>query len=232
MFLTRLESDPSANLRKLPLYCAKLFSKQREELISVVTNKADEEINERVVALEDLRDRLEKLPANSPEKSLTDNEVQKLYELITDEDEFPIVVYPEQFTVEEITHEKDHEDSTYKSKIKNDIEQNDAALRAKAALLIVDFGQNSNKYKELKNCLVTAITGILGNMLGEPDHLFLKEIKSDGKKAEPVPSQYFKTFVEALYFINKNAAEHFINIFNIDINSFSFERRNRKPIAS
>ncbi len=230
MLLTRLELDPLANIRKLPFYCAKLGSKQREELIYLVINKnsTEENINERISALYALRDRLEKSPDNSPQKSLTDKEVQKLYHLITDEAEFPIVIYPDEFTVEEITHEKNHEDSTYKLKITKDIEQNDALLRAEAALLIVDFGQNTKKYNELKHRLATAITAILGNMLGEPHDLFLKELEREGNQTEQIPSMYFTNFVEALYFIDKKAAEHFIKIFNININDFNLERRNKK----
>lgn len=227
MFLTRLEPDHTTNLKKLPLYRANLSSKKREELINIAIYKAEEEINERVTALYTLRDILQKPPDGPPEKSLTDEEVQKLYELIIDEAEFPIVVYPDEFTVEEITHEQNHEDAKYKSEVKNGIEENDALLRAEAALLIVDFGQGTKKYKALKHRLVIAITAILGNMLAESDHLFLKEIKK-ADRVESNPSSYFKSFVEALYFIDEKAAEHFIKIFNININEFSIERRKRK----
>ena len=228
MFLTRLEPDPLASVTRLSLYSAELSSKQREELINIAINKAEEEVNERVAALYMLKERLEKLSNSSTEKSLTDKEVQELYELITDEAEFPIVVYPEQFTVEEITHEKDHEDSTYKSKIQKAVEQNDALLRAIAALLIVDFGQNTKKYKALKPYLTTAITAILGNMLGEPNSLFLKEFKNGTNEVESVPSRYFKAFVEALYFIDQKAAAPFIKIFSININDFDLQRREEK----
>ncbi len=222
MILARLEPNHPANVQKLRLYHSSLGPRNREELVNIAIKKdTDEEINERICALLELRDRLEKLPASSHEKSLTDEEVQKLYTLITDEAEFPIVVYTEEFTVEEVTHEKGHEDAEYKSKIKKDIEENDALLRAEAALLIVDFGQGTKKYNELKHRLVTAITGILGNMLGEPDHLFLKE---------QVPSTYLKQFVEALYFIDINVAEPFMKIFNMNTNEFSLQRR--KVIAS
>ena len=232
MLRVRLEPDYSAKLKQLKFYSENHKSKKRDELIYIAINNnpTEENINERISALLELRNRLTNLPDGSSHKSLTDKEVQKLYHLITDEAEFPIVVYPDEFTVEEITHEKDHEDSKYKSKIKKDIEENDALLRAEAALLIVDFGQSTKKYQALKHRLATSITGILGNMVGEPDHLFLKETKKDGTNVEPVPSSYFKTFVEALYFIDKNAAEHFITMFNINTNEFSLQRR--KAIAS
>src|SRR3989338_5543314 len=215
--LTRLEPNHTINLQRLPFYSAKLSSKSREELINVVINKADKGINERISALFELRDRLEKLPDNSdnsPKKLLTNREVQALYYLITDETEFPVMVYPDEFTVEEITHEKGHEDSTYKLKIIRAIEENDAVLRAQAALLIADFGQVSKKYKELKHRLVAAITAVLGNMVAEPDHLFLPETGT-AAKAESAPSIHFKNFVEALYFIDEKAGGHFIKIFNI-----------------
>ncbi len=230
MLLTRLETDPAAKLKSLPLYRAQLSSKERKELIKIAINKAEEQINERVTALDELRDRLEKLPDHSSQKSLTDEEVQILYKLIKDEAEFPIVVYPEQFTVEQITHKTGHEDLEYKSKITKDIEENDAMLRARAALLIVDFGQGTKKYRELKHPLVIAITAILGNMLGEPDNLFLKETKINGNKAEPLPSSYFKQFVEALYFIDETVSERLIKIFRVNVNDFSFQRRERKHL--
>ena len=218
--LTRLEPDPSANIVKFPLYYAKLFSKQREELINIAINKTDEEINERVVALNLLRGRLEKLPDNSPEKSLTDNEVQSLYNLITDEAEFPIIVYSEEFTVEEITHEQGREDSTYKLKIKTDIEQNDALLRAEAAMLIVDFGTSTNKFRQIRSDFIEALKYILDNMLCEKDQIFLNE-----KELEP--SSYFIHFVEALYFTDKESARQFMLQFNVKETSFSFERRTK-----
>lgn len=229
--LTRLEPNRTINLKRLPLYHAELSSKPREELISVAINKADKGINERISALLALRDRLEQLPDNSPQKLLTNREVQTLYYLITDETEFPIMVYPDEFTVEEITHERDHEDNTYKLKIIRAIEENDAVLRAQAALLIADFGQVSKKYKELKHRLVAAIAAVLGNMVAEPEHLFLSETGT-AAKTEPAPSIHFKNFVEALYFIDEKAGGHFIKIFNININDFSLDRRNRKAKAS
>lgn len=229
--LTRLEPNYIINLKRLPFYRAELSSKLREELINVAINKADKGINERISALFELRGRLEKLPDNSPQKLLTNREVQALHYLITDEAEFPIMVYPDEFTVEEITHEKEREDSTYKLKIIRAIKENDAVLRAQAALLIVDFGQVSKKYKELKHRLVAAITTILGNMVAEPDHLFLPETGT-AAKVEPIPSIHFKNFVEALYFIDEKAGGHFIKIFNLNIDDFSLDRRNRKAIAS
>lgn len=221
MLRVRLEPDYSAKLKQLKFYSENHKSKKRDELIYIAINNnpTEENINERISALLELRNRLTNLPDGSSHKSLTDKEVQKLYHLITDEAEFPIVVYPDEFTVEEITHEKDHEDTTYKLKITKDIEQNDALLRAEAALLIVDFGQNTKRYNQLKHRLVIAITGILGNMLGEPHHLFLTEKSL---------SKYFTQFVEALYFIDEKSAERFIKIFNININDFNLDRRNKK----
>ncbi len=229
MLKVRLEPDSLAKLQQLQLYKKKLDFVEREKLIDIAINNRpiEENINERISALYVLRDILEKTPNNSPHKSLTNIEVQKLYHLIIDEKEFPIIIYPEEFTVEQITHEKNHEDKEYKLKIIKDIEQNDALLRAEATLLIVDFGQNTQKYKQLQPRLTTAITAILGNMVGEPHHLFVKEVEKSDKQIEAVPSGYFKGFVEALYFIDKKAAEHFMKIFNITTNDFSLQRKEK-----
>lgn len=230
MLKVRLEPNPLAKLQQLQLYKKKFDSIERERLVDIALNNrpVEENINERISALYVLRDILEKTPASSPDKSLTNIEIQKLYHLIIDEKEFPIVIYPEEFTVEQITHEKNHEDAKYKLEIIKDIEQNDALLRAEAALLIADFGQTTEKYKQLKPRLITAITAILGNMVGEPHHLFLKEVEKDGKQVESVSSRYFNGFVEALYFIDEKAAEHFMKLFNITTKDFNSQRVTNK----
>ena len=65
-------------------------------------------------------------------------------------------------------------------------------------------------------------------MLGEPDHLFVREQKLSEDKVEVKTTSYFKSFVEALYFTDKEAARPFMDIFNISLNEFSYERRTQK----
>ena len=226
MIRARLEPDPRTKLKQLGLYVEAHKSKSREELINIAINWVDKNINERIVALLTFRKILENTPKNLQKRALTNHEMQKLYHLIKDDAEFPIIVYPDQFTVEEITHEKNHEDSNYKKTITINIEENDAVLRAEAALLIVDFGQETKKYDELKHKLVSAITAILGNMLGEPNNLFVKEVKENSDWGKP--SSCFIRFVEALYFIDEEAARPFMSHFNVQETDFSHERRKRK----
>ena len=153
MVHVRIETDPRIKVQHLKEYLEAHRSRNRDELINIAINHTEENINERISALYALRDILGKTPERFQSKVLTNIEIQKLYHLVKDE-EFPVVVYPDEFTVKEITHEIGHENHQYKETITKAIEENDAVLRAEAALLIIDFGQETKKYKEIKHKLI------------------------------------------------------------------------------
>lgn len=162
---------------------------------------------------------------------LTDEEIEKLFNLIKDDEDFPILLDTQEISVEQVTHIKNHEDLATKKKVKIDIEENDAVLKAEAALLIVDFGTNTKKFQQIRLQLIKTISAILGNMLCEKDHIFVREIKK-GDKIEVITTNFFKQFVQALYFIDEEAAKPFMDIFSIKPEDFSFERRQRKVSQS
>lgn len=229
--LTRIETNPQANLDHLQTFVSQLRHAGKKRLIERATNleDKDEYINERVVALAALRKELENIPNWQKRGDLLSNkEVEKLFRIIKDEEDFPVLVDPNEIKVEEVTHEKDHEDLPYKKKLKKSIEENDAMLRGHAALLIVDFGLKTKRFLQLKHLFIKEITGILGNMLGESDHLFIKETRLGNDKVNIDASLFFKMLVEALYFIDEESAKPFMDFFNIQLEDFSIERRKRK----
>lgn len=222
-----LEANDSQKIRQLRTWAINFRQHlDRKVLFRLATDPKQhvKNINVRHDASAVIRKRLEE---DSNTNFLTNEEVEQLYKLIKDEEDFPILVSAEEFTVQDITHIKGKEDLATKKKVKKDIEENVAVLKAEAALLIVDFGLNTNRFKELRMPLIKTITGILGNMLCEPDHLFIREIiNGDGIKV--ITTNYFERFVEALYFIDEDTAKPFMDIFEIKPERFSFERRQRK----
>lgn len=230
--LVTLEPDSTVKLHQLQSWSTTFTKLDRQKLLDIATNpsKNVENINERITAVGALRQILEK---DGQQASLTDDEVKKLFTLIRDEEDFPILVDPEEIVVEKVTHEQGHEDQASKKRIKKDIEENVAQLKADAALLIAEFGQNTNKFRELHEQIITVITSILGQMLGEPDHLFVQE-RNAGDKLEIKATDYYTGFVEALYCIKPESAKVFMDIPNprILIDSFSVSRRARLALKN
>lgn len=222
-----LEPDPQLKLHQLASWANNFQHLDRRTLINLGTNPKQKvkNINVRHDALIVFGKRLEDMKAASAwPVSLTDEEVEKLYNLIIDEEDFPILVDTNEIVVEEITHLKEQEDELHKKGVKRDIEENIAVLKAEALFLIVDFGAKTKRFSELRSNLIIAITGILENMLCEPDQLFVKEKSETGKV---IISFSFINYVEALYFIDKESAKPFMEIFNIPESNFSFERRRK-----
>ena len=224
--LIRLETNPKDKSHQLRRWTQAFQHLSNERLLSLATNKEQnvKNINVRLDALLVFIQRLQDSSKKTNRRYiLTDVEVEQLYNLIKNEDDFPVLVNPNEIVVEEVTHEKDHEDIVYKKQVKKDIEENVALLKAYAALVIVDYGLHTKKFLELRQPLIKSITGILGNMLGEPDHVFVKE----GRDKESVkPTNFFSNFIEALYFIDNQSAKPFMQLFNI---SESYcEQRTRK----
>ena len=226
-----LEPNPRKKLDQLRSWTTAFAHLDRQKLLDLATNpnRNVKNINVRLDALYTLRQKLKTLSTLQPNTStLTDNELEQLFNLIKDEDDFPTLVDSEELIVEDITHEKGHEDTKHKKETKNDIEQNVALLKSEAALLIVDFGLKTHKFTELRQPLISLITSRLGNLVGDPDHLFIREQKISECTVEVKTTNYFKSFVEALYFIDKEVAKPFMDIFNVSLNDFSYERRTKK----
>lgn len=224
----KLEPNVKEKLHQLERWGQVIGKLDSELLLDLATNpkRNVKNINVRLAALLGFEQRLYELARKRLTKDLlTDDEVEKLYKLIINEEDFPIMVFPEEFKVEEVTHEKEKEDLQVKKKIIQDIEENVAILKAYALLLIIDYGANTKKFQEIHQSLVKTITGILGNMLGEPNHIFLKEEISSDNNVGIKASRFFVNFVEALYFIDEEAARPFMDIFKVTTNSFSASGR-------
>ena len=196
------------------------------DLLDLATNprRSVDTFQERVIAMEALKGVLQRLSIQTNRDDiLTDYEIEKLYDFIKDEN-FPVLVSPDEFTVQSVTNEPDHEDPAYKNKVLHDIEQNVARLKGDAALLIVDYGLNTRKFKQLRQPLVRTITDILDDMLAEKDHLFVTVTLK--------PTSYFTNFIEALYCIDERAAEVFMERFGVTTNDFNPHRIARIKGAS
>lgn len=219
-----LEPNPAVKIHQLVLWTSNFQRLPREKLLALALdpNRSVRNINVRLDAICTLRHLLNSNYEKTKNKNLlTNDEVERLYNLLCNEQEFPILINISDISVEKVTHIKGQEDLAHKKVVKKDIEENCALLRAEAALLIIDFGINTSKFVEIKDDFKKTLKEILGNMLSEPDQVFVKERAT----SKVISTDYPKRFIEALYLIDKESAKPFITSFNIDESAFKPERR-------
>lgn len=226
----RLEYDSHIKLKQLQTWALSFKELDRGTLFKLATDPSQEvkNINERATAIIVLRTLLEKASKQFDTSNLlTDDEVEQLYCLLINEDDFPILVDTESFVVQDVTYVEKGKAVPEKT-IVRDIEENCALLRAEAALLIVDFGQRTKRFLELKPKIIEGVKEIVLNMLCEKDQIFFKETIVDGSTTDVNQSLYFRVFVEALYFVDKDSARLFMASFDVNESGFSYKRKVNK----
>ena len=216
----KFQEDPQLNILDTIGFYTEYSTFSREKLFEIITNTSPdiEYINAKAVALGIINERLEtesNNTENDPGTLLSDQEVEKLFNIVKDEADFPILL-----DRKELNNGSRQSDDT---KTIRDIEENAALFRGTAALLIVDYGYKTKKFEEIKKDLTDELKDILGNMLSEQNQLFLRE---DGNLVKI--SSYFRSIAEALFFIDEEAARKLMSIFSVKETDFSFERRKRK----
>ena len=176
--------------------------------------------------LETVRKALEKKKTHrDPRTLLKDNEVIQLFNLVRSEQDFPILVDINYLQVDNVVHgskEELEKARLHKEQVVKDVEENCALLRSTAALLIIDFGSKTNAFQEIRQDLIEELKFILIDMLKENHETFITITDHHTIKN----STYFKSFVEALYFLDRESARPYMDIFKIGTHDFSFQRRN------
>lgn len=188
----KLEANTRAKLHQLESWAKTFPNISRAKLLTLATdpNQNVKNINVRAVALYGIQ----------RTGYLMDCEIPALFNLVTNEKDFPILV-----------DEKELEDDTKfenKRKYKRDIEENDAVIRGIAANMLVEHAlKNRRKYSSLINELIPAIREILNNMIGEPVFVEVEHNQT---------SSLFMSFLTALYLIDKRSAREIMSQFNIN----------------
>lgn len=256
--LTRIELDPRFKLSLSASSVRHYSNMPRKKLLdTAITNTSiSQNINTRLIALFRLHERLSKTReeieknqrGKDPKSLLDDAEIRKLYNLVRDEYDFPIIVdREERLDIQEVAQYNGQpldinregsiqyngrtystDDKRLERHLVQDIEENDAVLRGVAAFLIVDFGSHTPTFQKIKYGLIKALTGILNNMIEEEGHIFIKDRSISKDRKGFALSSYFINFIEALYFIDKQAAKPFMESYNISENNFDVNRRERE----
>lgn len=226
--LIKLEPDTAKKIYQIRVWAANFQKLPQEKLFKLACDpkQKTKNINTRLDAIFTLRHKFELIAKSNDDSSvLTDQDVEQLYKLMIDDENFPVLVNVNDFAVEEVTCKKGYEDIAHKKAVKRDLEENVALLRAEAAKLILDFGNSTKRFNEIRGDFIKSIKEILSNMLCEQDQIFASERKMPDNSEKMTVSNYFKSFVEVLYFIDKESARPFMSIFDIKETDFSYERR-------
>ena len=197
--IVNLETDPRAKLHQLQSWSTTFRHLDRPTLIDLATNpnRRVKNINVRLDAMLFLRE----------SGCVSSREIESFFRLVKDEKDFPIWVDAGSIVVQEVTHEKDHEDLPYKQKLKINIEENVAMLRSWAALMIAEFGQKTQIYKRIKQEFITELKEILNKIATDPVFVNQNTHKT---------SSYFNGFLKALYLADKQSAMSFITEYGVD----------------
>jgi hypothetical protein len=198
--LVTIEANTSSKLRQLAAWAKYFHYMDRTQLIDLATNpqRKVKNINVRLSSILFLRE----------SGYATNAEVEKLFNLVKDEKDFPIWVDAKSIIVKEVTGEKDHEDLPYKQKLKRNIEENVAMLRSEAALMIAEFGQRTMAYKKIKPEFITTLKEILDRIATDPIFVDQRTHKT---------SSYFNGFLKALYLADRRAAVPYMTNYGINL---------------
>lgn len=198
--LVTIETNPSLKLHQLAAWAKYFHHMDRIQLLDLATNpqRKVKNINVRLSSMLFLRE----------SGYVTNVEVEKLFKVVKDEKDFPMWIDANSIIVKEVTGEKDHEDLSYKQKLKRNIEENVAMLRSEAALMIAEFGQRTLMYKRIKPQFVRVLREILDKIALDP--VFVNQ---NTHKTSP----YFNSFLKALYLADKKSAMPYITEYGIDL---------------